>query len=313
LYRLHDTMSIHFHHPDLRNKTEDVVQKCDTCQRYKQVGRGHGHTAPREAGIHPWREVAVDTIGPWTIELNGEEIKFNALTIIDTTTNLVELIRLDNMSSAHTARQFENTWLARYPKPMHCIYDQGGNFKGSFLRMLHTQGISRAPVTVKAPQANAICERMHQVVGNTLCVLQILNPPAGLTDANRLVDQALANAMYATRATMHGTIKATPGSIAFNRDMVLDIPLTADLLLMQEMRQQLIDKRLIEANRHRISHDYQPGDQCLKLIYKPDKLEPRAEGPYLIEAVHTNGTVTLRLNATTIERISIRRIKPYYS
>ena len=123
----------------------------------------------------------------------------------------------------------------------------------------------------------------------------------------------ISNREYAYRTTVHGTLKATPGSIAFNRDMVMDIPFIADLQLLQEKRQQLIDKRLIEANRRRISHDYQPGNRALKLVYKPNKLQPRAIGPYVIESVHTNGTVTLRLNATTLERISIRRIKPYNS
>ena len=50
-------------------------------------------------------------------------MSFTALTIIDTVTNLVELVRLDNKTAANVALQFENTWLARYPKPMRCIHD----------------------------------------------------------------------------------------------------------------------------------------------------------------------------------------------
>jgi hypothetical protein len=59
------------------------------------------------------------------------------------------------------------------------------------------------------------------------------------------------------------------------------------------------------------SYDYQPGQEVLKLVYKPDKLKPRAQGPYDIIAVHTNGTLTIQLNAHTIERISIRNVKPF--
>ena len=94
--------------------------------------------------------------------------------------------------------------------------------------------------------------------------------------------------------------------------MVLDIPLIADWNMIQEHRQLLVDKRLIEANRKRFSHDYHIGDQILKLIYKPNKLQPRAEGPCAIQEVHTNGTVTIRLNPTTIERINLRRIRPCF-
>ena len=49
----------------------------------------------------------------------------------------------------------------------------------------------------------------------------------------------------------------------------------------------------------------------LKLVYKPDKLDPRAEGPYNITKIHTNGTVELELSEDVTERINIRRIKPY--
>ena len=85
----------------------------------------------------------------------------------------------------------------------------------------------------------------------------------------------------------------------------------ADLQLIQQHRQQLIDTRLIEANRKRFSYDYAIGDEVLKLIYKPTKGEPRAEGPYRVETVHANGTLTIRTAPHTIERISLRRVRPY--
>ena len=93
--------------------------------------------------------------------------------------------------------------------------------------------------------------------------------------------------------------------------MILDIPLIADLEFIRQNWQQLIDQRLIKQNQRRFSHDYIIGEKILKLIYKPDKLQPRAEGPYLIEQVHTDGTLTIRLNPCTIERINIHRVKPY--
>ena len=60
-----------------------------------------------------------------------------------------------------------------------------------------------------------------------------------------------------------------------------------------------------------ISHDYQPNDQVLVLAYKPDKLEPRARGLYCILHTHVNGTVTIRRSPTIMERINIRRLRPY--
>ena len=125
---LHDTISMHFFHKDLRNIIEDIVSQCDACQRFKQAGRGYGKTAPREAVLSPWREIACDLIGPWKLDVGNQLCTFSALTIIDTVTNLVEIVRLDNHSAAHVALHFENTWLSRYPKSISCIYNQGSEF-----------------------------------------------------------------------------------------------------------------------------------------------------------------------------------------
>jgi hypothetical protein len=122
---------------------------------------------------------------------------------------------------------------------------------------------------------------------------------------------ALANAMYATRASYHSSILTTPGALAFHRDMVMNIPFMADLNLIQQHRQHLIDERLLANNRKRFAHDYQPGQEVLKLVYEPDKLAPRATGPYRIHSVHTNGTVTLQMTPYVRERLSLRNVKPF--
>jgi hypothetical protein len=85
---LWDTMKMHFYNQHLKNRIEDIVSRCDTCQRLKRVGRGHGEVAAREAVLLPWREVAVDLIGPWTLQIGDQEHTFIALTMIDIVTNL---------------------------------------------------------------------------------------------------------------------------------------------------------------------------------------------------------------------------------
>jgi len=84
------------------------------------------------------------------------------------------------------------------------------------------------------------------------------------------------------------------------------------LQLLQHNRQVLIDKQLMLANTKRISFDYQPGQQVLKLAMRSNKLDPFYEGPYVLHSVHTNGTVTLQITPVIQERINIRRIRPFY-
>jgi len=297
----------------LRKHTEQYIQKCEVCQKNKLPGRGYGLLAPRQAQLVPWHEVAVDLIGPWEIEMHGYTLSFRALTIIDTVTNYCEVVRITTKKAAYIGLMFENTWLSRYPRPMHCIFDQGGEFIGvGFQQMLHKHGIKPHPTTAKNPQANAICERLHQTIANAIRALTHTNPPRDLNEATLAVDTAISTATYAARAAVHNSMNISPGSLVFHRDMFLDIPIIADLHLLQQNRQVLIDKQLMLANTKRISFDHQPGQKVLKLAIGPNKLDPFYEGPYLIHTVHTNGTVTLQITPVIQERINIRRIRPFY-
>ncbi len=61
----------------------------------------------------PFEECAVGLIGLWIlIQVNGKPYKFNALTVIDTISNLVELIRIDDKMSAHIAKKYTQVWLS---------------------------------------------------------------------------------------------------------------------------------------------------------------------------------------------------------
>ncbi len=52
--------------------------KCCHCWKCKLSGRGYGLLPEREVRISPWEEVAIDLIGPWTVKVNGRNVKFNA-------------------------------------------------------------------------------------------------------------------------------------------------------------------------------------------------------------------------------------------
>ena len=106
----------------------------------------------------------------------------------------------------------------------------------------------------------------------------------------------------------------SPGSVAFSRDVMLDIPLHADVLAIQENRQCLVGKRLLRENAKRIAHDYVVGDLVWKKRYLglSDKLQETVDGPHPIKRVWTNGTVSIRLSPNLVECINIRRIRPRF-
>ena len=52
------------------------------------------------------------SVGPWQVTIGPQVLSFQALTCIDTVTNLAENIRINNKSSALNSMLFENHWLA---------------------------------------------------------------------------------------------------------------------------------------------------------------------------------------------------------
>ena len=211
---------------------------------------GYGHLPPQQAFVAPWHEIAVDLIGPWTLKGAGMNHIFTALTIIDTVTTYCELVLLKNKTASHVGWQFEHQWLARYPKPARVVFDQGNKLLGEdFQAVLRLNGIKPAGSTVKNPQSNAVCERLHQSIGNTLRALNYERPQRTKEEASKLVNTALQTAAYAARTAIHTTMQMSPGSMAFHRDMVLNIPLLVDFELLRQCRQALIDKNLVKENK----------------------------------------------------------------
>ena len=67
------------------------------------------------------------------------------------------------------ANLIETTWLARYPRPIEIMYDQGKEFIGHEFRKYQIEteyGITSKPSTSGNPTSNAILEQIHQVLGN---------------------------------------------------------------------------------------------------------------------------------------------------
>ena len=135
--------------------------------------------------------------------------------------------------------------------------------------------------------------------------------PRTREDCEAIIEDGIATAMHATRTAAHSQLEyCSPGSIAFGRDMVLNIPFEVDLILLKEKRQLKIDDRLIRDNVRRSHVDYQPGMNVYVLTSRKSKLDKVYDGPFPIVATHTNGTVTVQLSPYVTDRVNIRRLKP---
>jgi hypothetical protein len=202
--------------------------------------------------------------------------------------------------------KFAQCWLSRYPWPQRCIHDPGGEFVGlPFQTLLERCHIKDVCTSAKNPQANAVCERMHQTVGNVLRTLIHGDTVPDINIAGNLVDEALSIAMHAMRVGLHSTLGSSPGSLVFNRDMFLNIPLIADWHAITQKREHLINENLTRENQRRRRYDYASNQKVLKKKWRPTKLGEQTSGPYKILQAHTNGTMTIELKEGITERLNI--------
>ena len=129
--------------------------------------------------------------------------------------------------------------------------------------------------------------------------------------AIELVERILASCQYATRVAVHRTLQIAPGSLVFQRDMLLPIPIIANYNMLRERRQAIIDEANRKENLRRKFKDYTIGDLVMIRVKQPGKLQDRLVGPYTVHEVHVNGTVTINRNPMVTERINIRRLHPF--
>jgi hypothetical protein len=176
---------------------------------------------------------------------------------------------------------------------------------------LELNGVKDVPTSVKNPESNAICERMHQTAANVLRTLLHTHPPQNALQAGALIDSALATTMHATRASVHRALRTTPGALVFQRDMFLNIPLIANLQTIRDRRQVLIDENLRRQNVKRRSFDYAIGQGVMVKVPNPGKLDQRATGPFPIRQAHANGTLTIQRSPHVQEGINVRRVTPH--
>ena len=307
--RMYKTMAATLYWDNMETDVSKFIKTCSTCQRFKKSKKKYGKLPPKEVTMTPWETVCIDLIGPYTVtDRSGNDRILNAMTFVDPATGWFEITEIPDKTSARISQIFNSTWLARYPRPRKVIFDNGNEFKKDFLPLLRDFSIKPTPTTIKNPQANAILERVHQVLGD---MLRTKNLQQYDFDALDPWSDILASVAWAIRSTHHSTLKASPAQLVFNRDMLLNIKFIADWETIRLRKQKDVDRNNERENSLRVDHDYHIGDKVLVTdndIHR--KLNCPTKGPYNIIQVYTNGTVRVQKGAVT-ERINIRRCTPY--
>ena len=307
--RTEETIGQHLWWPKMRSHITNSVSSCDSCQKNKRRTRKFGHLPEKEAEAQPWDKMCIDLIGPYTIRRKGQkDLTCKCVTMIDPATGWFEIHQYDDKRAITVANIAEQEWFSRYPWPTQVTYDRGTEFIGQdFQIMLDDYGIHKKPITTRNPQANAIVERVHQVIGNIVRTFELQDNYLDEDDPWKGILSATA---FAIRATYHTTLQKSPGQLIFGRDMIFNVEHTANWEYIRARKQRLIKKNNTNENKSRIPHTYHVHDKVMLRKGTEYKYESPFSGPHEILQVNTNGTVSLQVGAVT-DTINIRRIHPY--
>ena len=271
--RTEETISQHLWWPKMRDQITKYVQACPTCQKNKRKQKMYGHLPPKEAEAEIWDKMCVDLIGPYKIRRKGKPtLECKCVTMIDPASGWFELHQYDDKRAITVANIVEQEWFSRYPWPTQVTCDRGGEFIGhEFKQMLiNDYGIKRKPITVRNPQANAIVERIHQVIANMIRTFELETNYLDKDDPWKGILSATA---FAVRSTYHTTLKKTPGQLVFGRDMIFNIKHVANWEYIRQNKQKMIEKNNKAENAKRVAYSYKEGDLVLLLRGTENKYE----------------------------------------
>ncbi len=103
-------------------------------------------------------------------------------------------------SSAKVSSLLKKIWFSCYPQCQMFIYNNGSKFKLNFETLCESYGLKHKPTGIKNPEANAIWERMHQVIMTMLHTTEL--DMADTVAPNDITD-FLTDAIWAICSTYH--------------------------------------------------------------------------------------------------------------
>ena len=220
--RLEETMKSAIYWKGMRNTVRSITKSCKSCHVNKKRTRKYGHLPSKIVISTSWEALCVDLVGLYTLNgKGGSSIDFMALAMIDPASSWFEVVELPTItwlmtrtvnskeklikeeifdkSSDQISRLNNKIWLCRYPWCWYLIYNNRLEFKLHFETLCDSYGIKRKPTTIKNPQANTICECVHQVLGTMMRTAE-LDMADSVYPAD--IDTFIDNAVWAIRSTL---------------------------------------------------------------------------------------------------------------
>jgi hypothetical protein len=95
--------------------------------------------------------------------------------------------------------------------------------------MCKRNGITHSTSTSRNPQGNSLIKSIHKTIAQVLQVVTAAKNPNSIHEGEQVIHETLDTTMHACHCACSSSLgHNSPGALAFNRDMFLDIPLSAE-------------------------------------------------------------------------------------
>ena len=312
--RMELTMGQHYCWKGMRNTIQQVCKACSICKKTKVRHTKYGLLPPKNPEVIPWHTLCIDLIGPYKFGDKKNLVSLHCLTMIDPATGWFEIAEIPTKRADDVVNILEFSWLTRYPWPTEIIMDRGKEFAAEVQRTIKNEyGITRKLITTRNPQANAVVERIHQVIHNMIRTAGIKGESD--LDQDFRWNGILSAVRQAVTSTVHTTSRATSTQLVFGRNALLNISFQADWQYIKDRKQKLIIQNNKKENAKRIPHEYGVGARVM-IKQDPNRKHSsdRYTGPFAVVQVNNNGTVKLSKVAPSggavIETWNVRNLDP---
>src|SRR5687767_730897 len=100
--------------------------------------------------------------------------------------------------------------------------------------MLNIAKIKAHPTTVKKPQANEVCKRLHKTCVDVIHTTTLWQPAGSMGMVIKIVNTFLVMTQKALQTFIHWPLRVSPGALGFYCFMLLSVPKVRHYKMMQQ-------------------------------------------------------------------------------
>jgi hypothetical protein len=264
-----------FYWPRMKQSVVRWVGGCAVCHRVKPSNHlPYGLLQPLDIPSERWNRINIDFITKLPASADGTD---TIVTIVDPLTKRAHWFPATE--AGLTAESFAEMFLREHVRlhgiPASIVSDRDARFTADFWRaLMDILGTKLRMSTAFHPQTDGQAEKANSIVGTYLRAFAADHPDRW--------PSLLSLAEYAYNAAKHKSTKLTPfeADLGYTPRLPIDViaqqntpahaearsfveRMRAVLVQLRESLEQAQSAQVHEANRHRIQHDFKPGDKVM--------------------------------------------------